>query len=325
MRILITGGAGFIGSALVRYYMSSGLHDVTVATSRSYAANMRNLETVDPHLHIGDLTFCEFAERLARIAPDIVLHLAAETHVDRAIIEPAMIVYNNMVSTTNLLQAFTHPEARANLQKIILYSTDEVFGPTPAGMKFDESQPFAPSNAYSASKVGCEAIGNAFRVTHGLPIIVVRPCNTYGPAQHPEKFIPRILESIRNNAPITIYNDGEGSRDWLYIDDHVRAIEAIVQRGTIGASYNLAAREECTDNEIVRSILKELQRPHYPTRYVPGRPGHDKRYAMTSGPLDRLRWYPAVRLPEGLRKTVQWHLANPDWWESVEVAMHGSE
>ena len=352
MRVLITGGAGFIGSHMTEYFVSQG-HDVCVADRFTYAGKGRNLQAVLDRIHllIGDLSTGDLPERCAAWRPDWVVHMAAETHVDRAIEAPEQFIISNVLGTTRLLQAlWTHhvrndPWYRGQAfeterpsgfspQKIIVYSTDEVFGSTPPGRAFDEQTPFCPSNAYSASKVGVEGVARSFYVTHQMPIVVVRPCNTYGPRQNPEKVIPKFVQQMLHDEPVTVYNDGRGARDWLHAYDHARAIECLLQHGEPGESYNLGAGEEHTDLEIATYIFLELQAlGHLPSeqkladiiKLTPGRPGHDKRYMMDNTKLCALGWKPIVDFQGGFADTVSWNITNWDWWrhDTVELVGHG--
>lgn len=320
MRILITGGAGFIGSAVTKFFVERG-HEVIVADRFTYAGKARNLEPVlqDVAFLFGDLATGDLAERCATTRPDWVVHLAAETHVDHAIAHPERFVQSNMVGTTRLLQELYREDYHPG--KIVVYSTDEVFGPTPAGIRFTEHAALRPSNAYSASKVGVEAIATAFHVTHAMPIVVVRPCNTYGPGQHPEKAIPRFVAQCLRGEPMTLYNDGQGSRDWLFVTDHAAAIEFLLRLGVPGEAYNLAAGEEHTDTDIARRIAELLRDEALPADpaalpivYRPGRPGHDRRYAMDGSKLRALGWETRRRFDEAFAETVFWNAAHQDFW-----------
>lgn len=332
--ILITGGAGFIGSHLARYFVHQG-YDVTIADRFTYAGKGRNLQDILPQVHllIGDLSTGDLAERCAALTPEYVVHMAANTHVDRAIADPESFMWSNVIGTTRLLQAFwlaAHATWESTLaahgfpRKIIVYSTDEVFGPTPAGCAFDESAPFRPSNAYSASKVGVEGVASSFYVTHRMPLVVVRPCNTYGYGQHPEKVIPRFVSQMLQGQPVTVYNDGTGSRDWLHTLDHARAIECLLMQGEPGQSYNLGAGEEHSDLDIcgwIATILgEEGLLPSAPDiTFVPGRPGHDRRYFMVNAKLRSLGWSPRVDFAQGLRETVLWNAMHQDYWSDDRV------
>jgi dTDP-glucose 4,6-dehydratase len=330
MKILVTGGAGFIGSHVVRHCVEAG-HEVLVADRFTYAGKARNLGPVlkDIRLLIGDLATGDLAARCAEEHPEWVVHLAAETHVDHAIAHPERFIRSNVVGTTRLLQALYGQEG-PYARKVIVYSTDEVYGPTPAGTLFDEQAPFKPSNAYSASKVGVEGLAHSFWVTHGLPIVVVRPCNTYGPGQHAEKAIPRFVGQLVRGESLTLYNDGQGSRDWLHVTDHARAIETLLRHGVPGEAYNLAAGEEHTDTDIALRSAEILSGQPVgidpsllPVTYRPGRPGHDRRYAMDGAKLRALGWQPERAFPEAFAETVRWHAAHQDFWSSdlVEVSV----
>ena len=322
MRVLVTGGAGFIGSAVTTHLVRQG-HQVTVADRFTYAGKARNLGPVLSKigLLIGDLAQGDLAVRCAETAPEAIIHMAAETHVDRAIADPEAFVVSNTLGTTRLLQALY--QYSAGVKKIVVYSTDEVYGPTPAGTVFDEQAPFRPSNAYSASKVGVEGIAHAFWVTHQMPVCIVRPCNTYGPGQHPEKAIPRFVGQMLRGEPVTLYNDGHGSRDWMHTTDHARAVETVMLAGTPGEAYNLAAGEEHTDRDIAERLQTILDVPATLT-YVPGRPGHDRRYAMDGAKLRLLGWQPQVPFAQGLLQVVQWTVAHQDWWAQDAVTLEGA-
>lgn len=321
-RVLITGGAGFIGSHMTAFMVKEG-YEVCVAERFTYAGKGRNLAPVlaDITLLIGDLASGDLAARCAAWQPDWLIHLAGETHVDRAIADPACFMRSNVLGTTRLLQAVW--EGGWYPEKLVVYSTDEVFGSTEPGVAYDEDQPYNPSNAYSASKVAVEAIANAFFRTHGLPLCVVRPCNTYGPRQHPEKAIPRFTAQALAGAPMTLYNDGQGSRDWLHTSDHCLAVHTVLLHGAPGLAYNLAAGERHTDYEIAHRIRDLVRRETgmvqpEPVR-VPGRPGHDRHYLLRARRLEALGFQPRVDFDTAFAETVRWNIAHADWWEHDHV------
>ena len=318
MRVLITGGAGFIGSSVVRHFVELG-HEVCIADRFTYAGKARNLADILPwvDLLIGDLATGDLAARCAQWRPEWVVHMAAETHVDRSIDAPESFVTSNVLGTTRLLQAL-YLDLTVDLKKMVVYSTDEVFGWTPQGEIFDEFTLYNPSNAYSASKVGVEAIANSFYVTHDMPIVIVRPCNTYGPGQHPEKVIPKFVRQMLRGEPVTVYNEGNGARDWLHVEDHARAIETLLLHGVPGEDYNLAANEEHSDSEIAAIIGIALGVKHR-VIFTPGRPGHDRRYMMDGSKLRALGWSPVVSFEDGFCSTVHWNAANQDWWDSDTI------
>jgi dTDP-glucose 4,6-dehydratase len=327
MRVLITGGAGFIGSQVTKHFVGLG-HEVCVADRFTYAGKGKNLAPVSDSISIlyGDLATGNLAKRCAEWQPDWVVHMAAETHVDHAIDRPESFMWSNAHGTTRLLQAFYEgPVDDIGIvmpERILVYSTDEVFGSTPRGECFDELTPYNPSNAYSASKVAVEAIVNSFFVTHDMPVMVVRPCNTYGPRQHPEKVIPKFVGQMLRGEPVTVYNDGQGARDWLHVEDHARAVACILEKGIPGESYNLAAGEEHTDLEIAERIQANLfqagliSNSSYETmiKLTPGRPGHDRRYWMDGSKLRTLGWKPEVPFTQGFKDTVLWNAQHQDHW-----------
>ncbi len=333
MRVLVTGGAGFIGGHVVEHLVSLG-HEVVIADRFTYAAKARNLAPVLDRVALlyGDLSTGDLADRCAAVRPDWVVHMAAETHVDRAIEAPESFIVSNTVGTTRLLQALYREGCRYGMPaKILVYSTDEVYGSTPPGVAFDEHAPFKPSNAYSASKVGVEGITHAMWVTHRMPVVVVRPCNTYGPRQHPEKVIPKLAAQALRGEPMTVYNDGKGVRDWLYCTDHARAVVTLLERGEPGEAYNLAAGDEHCDMEIATRIAefiygKGINEDLVPHRvFQPGRPGHDRCYRMDGAKLRALGWSPEVPFKRGFHKTMSWCFLSQEahWASDLVGGAHG--
>lgn len=326
MRVLITGGAGFIGGHVTEHMVAQG-HTVAVADKFSYAGKAKNLAAVLPHIDllIGSLSTGDLAQRCAEWAPEWVVHMAGDTHVDMAIADPFRFQVNNVYGTCALLEQLRRVPS---VSKAVVYSTDEVFGPTPPDKAFSESTPFRPSNAYSASKCGVEGLATSFFVTHGLPTVIVRPCNTYGPRQHPEKVIPKFIGQIMRGDQVTIYGDGNGARDWLHTADHARAIEMLLLNGEPGTSYNLAAEDEHSDIEIFETITDIMEEHGLAEKaaawpplvtYTPGRPGHDRRYMMDGARLRGLGWRPTVPFMEGFRDTVMWCAINQGYWDDDVV------
>jgi dTDP-glucose 4,6-dehydratase len=263
-------------------------------------------------LWVGALQNGDFSERLAAHGFDAIVHMAGNTHVDRSISNPLEFTHDNVLGTNTLLDALRR---HGHEGRVLIYSTDEVFGPTPDGERFTEDAALRPSNAYSASKVGVEGLARAFYVTHGMQTIVVRPCNTYGPRQHPEKVIPRFVRQVLRGEPLTIHRDGMGARDWLHASDHARAVEAILHEGMPGSSYNMAAGDEHTDLEIAEGVCRVLNKPML-VRSVEVRPGHDKRYWMDNTRLRGLGWQPLIPFASGFRDTVLWNAEHQDWWDA---------
>lgn len=332
-RILVTGGAGFIGSALVRWLIRETDHEVLNFDALTYAGNPANLADVADcpryrflHADLAD----ERAVRRAlhEFRPDAVLHLAAESHVDRSIDAPAAFLRTNVTGTFHLLQAAREHceglqgEARSRF-RFLHVSTDEVFGSLSAQGRFSESSPYRPNSPYAATKAASDHLVRAWHRTYGLPVLVTNCSNNYGPRQYPEKLIPLMIFRALEGADLPVYGDGGNVRDWLYVDDHVRGLLAVLDRGRIGETYNIGGHGECTNLELVHklcAVLDEL-RPRGDGRGYAGqielvqdRPGHDRRYAMDPGKVAReLGWAPGESLDSGLRKTIEWYLGNGAW------------
>lgn len=330
MTVLVTGGAGFIGSALVRSLIRDGA-DVVTVDKFTYAGSRENLaEANDRAGHrvieadIADLAMLREVFRSVR--PQIVYHLAAESHVDRSIDAPALFVRTNVVGTFNLLQAALEywQDLPADTQlhfRFIAVSTDEVFGDLMEAPPASETSPYRPSSPYAASKAGSDHLVRAWSRTYGLPVIVSNCTNNYGPFQFPEKLIPTVILAALDGRPIPLYGDGANVRDWLHVDDHVAALRLIADRGTIGATYLIGARCEKNNREVVERLcaaLDELAPTGQPHRRlitaVADRPGHDLRYALDPSRVEReLGWRPHVDFDQGLRATVAWYLTHRDW------------
>jgi dTDP-glucose 4,6-dehydratase len=274
----------------------------------------------------GDLREENTCQSLVNEWPDAIVHMAAETHVDRSINDPMCFVDSNIKGTVQLLQAIVMKKVWPNgWPKLLVYSTDEVYGPTPEGQRFTEEQGYNPSNAYSASKVGIEAYCNAFKVTHNLQPIIVRPCNTYGPGQFPEKLIPYFVNRMLEGQWVPLFGKGEDKRDWLHATDHAKAIETLIRRGVDGESYNVAAHDERTNYEVTTTIYKTLKEEgllrtddnmSVYIKYVDARPGHDRRYWMEGSKLRRIGWEPKVPFEKGLKETILWYANHPEYHKS---------
>lgn len=338
MRILITGGAGFIGSALIRYLLTETTHTVVNVDSLTYAAcpeavDVVAAQTPDRYAFVQADIANEgaMAGVLDAHQPDVVMHLAAESHVDRSIDGPAAFVQTNIVGTYVLLQAvLTYFEKlsaeRRETFRFHHISTDEVFGTLGAEGHFTEDTPYAPNSPYSASKASSDHLVRAWHHTYGLPVVMTNCSNNYGPWQFPEKLIPVVILKALAGEPIPVYGKGENIRDWLYVDDHARALMEVVQKGRLGESYNIGGHNEWTNIDVVREIcglLDEMQPGAHPyaeqITFVTDRPGHDARYAIDAGKIEReLGWTPAETFASGLRKTVRWYLDHRDWVASVQ-------
>ncbi|MEW5847894.1 MAG: dTDP-glucose 4,6-dehydratase [Myxococcota bacterium] len=318
--VLITGGAGFIGSALTLHWAAAHPQDrVVVLDALTYAGHRISLSSLVEgarfrfiHADICDQPAVDalFAEE----KPDLVLHLAAESHVDRSILGPMAFIQTNVMGTQVLLEA-----ARAHkTPRFVLISTDEVYGPTPEGVHFDEDAPFRPTSPYAASKAGADLLAQSYAKTFGMDVVITRAANNYGPRHTPEKLIPLMITRALKDEPLPVYGDGLHRRDWIYVEDHARGIELAALKGQPGRTYNLGAGEERANIEIVRAILAELGKPESLIRYVTDRPAHDRRYALqVSRASSELGFSVTTSLQAGLKATVAWYRQNGAWVEAV--------
>jgi dTDP-glucose 4,6-dehydratase len=340
MRIFVTGGAGFIGSALVRHLIRDTTHHVVNVDKLTYAGNLDSLAPVaaSPRYTFEQVDICDVAavrQLFEQHRPDCVMHLAAESHVDRSIDAPAEFVQTNVLGTLSLLQgALDHwqalDEPARSRFRFLHVSTDEVFGDLePDAPPFSETTSYQPSSPYSASKAASDHLVRAWYRTYGLPVVVSNCSNNYGPCQFPEKLIPLMILNAIRGKPLPVYGDGGQIRDWLFVDDHVRALVLVAMQGAVGATYAVGGGNERTNLTVVEticSLLEELmpERPHGVRAYrdlmqsVTDRPGHDRRYAVNASKIQReLGWEPEETFETGLRKTVQWYLDNRRWWQRV--------
>jgi dTDP-glucose 4,6-dehydratase len=314
MTLLVTGGAGFIGSHFIRLIL--GRHPKTKVVNLdklTYAGNLDNLRDVqdDPRYEfvLGDIRDRDLVWRLfTRV--QAVVHFAAETHVDRSIHDAGEFVLTNVHGTYMLLDAL---RAFPAVEVFVHISTDEVYG-SRTGRPARESDALAPSSPYAASKAGGDHLARAYHVTFGLPTVILRPSNTFGPGQFPEKLIPLIVTNALEGRAVPVFGDGLNVRDWLYVEDHVRAVEAVLLRGRGGSVYNVGGGTEMTNLDVARRILATLDVPGDLLQFVPDRRGHDRRYAMDSTLIRGLDWEPRTKFAEGLDRTVRWYAANKSWW-----------
>ncbi len=333
MKLLVTGGAGFIGSAVVRLAVARG-HDVVNLDALTYAACLDNLTGVadDPHYRFehADIRDRAALDRIfARHAPDAVMHLAAESHVDRSIDAPATFIDTNVMGTFHLLEAaraWWTSQGRPDDFRFHHISTDEVYGSLGATGQFTEDTPYDPRSPYSASKAGSDHLVRAWGETYGLPVILTNCSNNYGPYHFPEKLIPVVILNALAGRPIPVYGKGDNVRDWLFVEDHADALLSVVQRGQVGRSYNIGGENEATNLDIVGRICAILdarrpaQAPHGNLiTFVADRPGHDRRYAIDPTRIrQELGWRPSVTLDQGLERTVEWYLDNEAWWRALQ-------
>jgi dTDP-glucose 4,6-dehydratase len=334
-KILITGGAGFIGSAVIRQLVVETAVTVINVDKLTYAGNLQSLSAVadNPRYHFEHVDICNAAE-VARLfrehQPDAVMHLAAESHVDRSITGPAAFIETNIVGTYTLLEAAREywgslPVERKNVFRFHHISTDEVYGSLGDSGFFTEDTAYQPNSPYSASKASSDHLVRAWHHTYGLPVVTTNCSNNYGPYHFPEKLIPLIILNAVNGKPLPIYGKGDNIRDWLYVDDHARALRLVLGKGRVGETYNIGGWNEKTNLEVVHAvcaILDELRpqgAPHASLiTYVQDRPGHDRRYAIDASKIAReLGWKPLETFETGLRKTVEWYLTNTDWVNAV--------
>ncbi len=340
MKILVTGGAGFIGSAVVRHLLQNTPHQVVNLDKLTYAGNLQSLPGASEHpayrFEQVDLSDAEGVARvLAEHRPDAVMHLAAESHVDRSIDGPAAFIQTNIVGTYTLLEACRQywlglcEEARSRF-RFHHISTDEVYGDLEGTTElFTEQTPYSPSSPYSASKASSDHLVRAWQRTYGLPVLITNCSNNYGPYHFPEKLIPHMILNALAGKPLPVYGDGAQIRDWLYVEDHARALVEVLTRGQPGATYNIGGHNEKRNLQVVETLctlLDELvtEKPAGISRFaelitfVQDRPGHDRRYAIDAGKIEReLGWLPQETFESGLRKTVQWYLDNRSWWQNV--------
>ena len=335
--ILVTGGAGFIGSALVHDLMESTDARVVNVDKLTYSGNrisVRHFEGDDRYrfeqLDVGDEE--AIADLLADERPRAIMHLAAESHVDRSIDDPLVFVESNVTGTATLLKCATDywsdlPEGDRDAFRFLNVSTDEVYGDLPEGGYFTEETDYDPHSPYAASKASADHFVRAWRRTYGLPVLVTNCANNYGPRQFPEKLIPVVILKALAGDPIPIYGDGKQVRDWLHVDDHARALQTVLERGELGETYNVGADQQIENIELVRTICRvldeELDDPAVDDHaslieFVEDRPGHDRRYAIDASKLrSELDWSPEIAFDDGMRSTVGWYLDNLDWCEQV--------
>ena len=343
MRIAVTGGAGFIGSAVCRHLVLQQGWDVLNVDKLTYAANLRSLDPIKDHAgyHFLRADICDrdaMTAMLTEFAPDGVIHLAAESHVDRSITGSPEFIRTNVVGTHVLLEAVRDYWSKLTPQKrddfrFLHVSTDEVYGSLGDEGHFVETTPYDPKSPYSASKAASDHLACAWHATYGIPVLISNCSNNYGAYHFPEKLIPLTILNALDGKPLPVYGDGGNIRDWLFVDDHVKALVQILKRGRIGEKYNIGGRSERTNLEVVESICAILDRlaPAGQARrrlitFVPDRPGHDRRYAIDPAKIEsELGWHAQETFDTGLVKTVQWYLDNRSWWQPLREKVYGGE
>ncbi|WP_339204582.1 dTDP-glucose 4,6-dehydratase [Paenibacillus sp. FSL K6-3182] len=319
MKLLVTGGAGFIGSNFVLYMIKNyPNYEIINVDALTYAGNLENLRSIELHSNYSfvkaDIAKRSELEPLFQQGIDAVINFAAESHVDRSILHPEIFVQTNILGTQTLLDL----TKQYNVTKFVQVSTDEVYGTLGETGLFTEDTPIAPNSPYSASKAGADLLVRAYHETFGLNVNITRCSNNYGPYQFPEKLIPLMIQNALQDKPLPVYGDGLNVRDWLYVEDHCSAIDLVLHKGVNGEVYNVGGRNERNNLQVVRTILEELGKPESLISYVKDRLGHDRRYAIDADKIrNELGWQPKFNYEDGIKETIRWYLSNTEWMEQV--------
>ncbi|MCP3745981.1 dTDP-glucose 4,6-dehydratase [Paenibacillus sp. A3M_27_13] len=320
MKLLVTGGAGFIGSNFVLYMLKQHPdYEIVNIDALTYAGNLENLKSIEnnsKHSFIKeDITDAQAIDQLMQQGIDVVVNFAAESHVDRSILEPEVFVKTNVLGTQVLLDA----AKKYNVTKFVQVSTDEVYGSLGETGLFTEETPLQPNSPYSASKAGGDLLVRAYHETFGLPVNITRCSNNYGPYQFPEKLIPLMISRALSDQQLPVYGDGLNIRDWLYVEDHCSAIDLVIHQGKLGEVYNIGGNNERTNVHIVKTVLEELGKPESLISYVQDRPGHDRRYGIDpTKTMNELGWKPKHSFETGIKETIRWYLDNEEWWTRIQ-------
>lgn len=320
MKLLVTGGAGFIGSNFVIYMLQQHpSYQIVNVDALTYAGNLENLKSIEHHPNYSfvkaDITDVKMIDELISQGVDVVVNFAAESHVDRSILDPGVFVKTNVLGTQVLLDA----AKKYGVTKFVQVSTDEVYGSLGEKGLFMESTPLEPNSPYSASKAGGDLLVRAYHETFGLPVNITRCSNNYGPYQFPEKLIPLIISRALSDQALPVYGDGLNIRDWLYVEDHCSAIDLVIHQGRVGEVYNIGGNNERTNLHIVKTILQELNKPESLITFVEDRLGHDRRYGIDPTKLTQeLGWKPKHNFETGIKETIKWYLDNKDWWTRIQ-------
>lgn len=324
MKILVTGGSGFIGSNFIRLLIKETVYSVVNLDALTYAGNpdtLKDLEGESRYFFVHGRI--EDADTVSDLMKDVqgVVHFAAESHVDRSIKDSRPFVVTNVLGTQNLLDA----ARRAELRKFVNVSTDEVYGTLGESGAFTEKTPLAPNSPYSASKAGADLLARSYFETYGLPVVTVRPSNNYGPYQYPEKFIPLMVTNLMEGGRIPLYGEGRNVRDWLYVEDNCRGILNVFEEGKPGEAYNIGGTSEVRNIDVARKVLEAMGLDESRIDFVEDRPGHDFRYALDISKIrSTLGWTPSVGFDEGIERTVRWYQDRRDWWEPLKKALQGA-
>jgi dTDP-glucose 4,6-dehydratase len=324
MRVLVTGGCGFIGSNFIRYFLKTYPDaSVTNVDKLTYAGNLENLSDLARSSRYqfvrADITDSLRIEELIREGVDGVFNFAAESHVDRSIEDPGAFMRTNVFGTFVLLEAVRKVFRRQPI-RLLHVSTDEVYGSLGETGAFTEETPLAPNSPYSASKTSADVLARAYYHTYGLPVLVTRCSNNYGPYQFPEKLIPLMISNAMEDKALPMYGDGLNVRDWIHVEDHCRALDTVLRRGREGEFYNIGGESEKTNLSVAKTILDCLKKPHSLIKFVADRPGHDRRYAIDFSKIRKeLGWEPRVSFEEGMKETVEWYRTHREWWQKIKT------
>ena len=319
MKLLVTGGAGFIGSNFIRHILKEHPDwEITNLDKLTYAGNLENLKDIEDNPRYrfakGDITDRELISNILRNRFDAIINFAAESHVDRSILDASPFIETNIKGTQILLEG----ARQYNVARFVQVSTDEVYGSTEKG-KFNEKSPLAPNSPYSASKTAADLLCHAYWKSYQFPIVITRSSNNLGPFQFPEKLIPLVITNVLENKPIPVYGDGLNVRDWIYVEDHCRALDTVLQKGKPGEVYNIAANEEKTNLELIHRLLDIMGKSRELITFVADRPGHDRRYALDMTKISTaLGWKPAYSFEKALSATVDWYIKNEAWWRKIK-------
>ncbi|MFC1835285.1 dTDP-glucose 4,6-dehydratase [Thermodesulfobacteriota bacterium] len=321
MKLLVTGGCGFIGSNFI-FHMIESYPDVKIINLDllTYAGNLENLQDAAPygdrHQFVrGDIADRELVDSVLSEKPDAVINFAAESHVDRSIMDAAAFIRTNVLGTQVLIEGCR----KHGIGRFVQISTDEVYGSLGPEGVFTESNSMAPNSPYAASKASADLLVRSYHKTHGMDVVITRCSNNYGPYQFPEKLIPLMITNAMADADLPIYGDGLNVRDWIHVTDHCRGIDTVLRKGRSGEAYNIGANHELTNLEIVRYILKRLSKPESLMTYVQDRPGHDRRYAIDARKLsEELGWEPTIAFEEGMNSTISWYIEHEIWWQRIK-------
>jgi len=317
MKMLVTGGAGFIGSNFIRYELSrhneTEIFNLDKLTYSGRLENLRDVEKDPRHSFVqGDIQDGAAVEKIVEKEIDVIVNFAAETHVDRSILEAGAFVLTDVYGTYNLLVAARKHDVR----RFVQVSTDEIYGSIEEG-SFKETDPLNPSSPYSASKAGGDLIAKAFHTTYGLDVVISRSSNNFGPYQYPEKLVPKLILRALHDKPLPLYGDGKQVRDWIYVEDNCEAIDMIMRKGGSGEIYNVASGNEHTNLDVAKLILQALEKPENLIQFVPDRPGHDRRYSLDISKVRKLGWKLKYGFEEALRRTITWYAKNEWWWQPL--------